>query len=147
MNDRRPISQFQRQWDRSEPKGWTVIGIRRPKEHESRRINQRVKRMIDQGFVEEVRSLLNEPKPMSRQARAAIGYAEMIDHLENKTTLDEAIEVIKINTRRLQSPADMVLKPRPYSLDRYGRTNLPKPSQQTLSLLKTAGRPSRMRAW
>jgi tRNA dimethylallyltransferase len=137
----RPISQFQRQWDRSEPKGWTVIGIRRPKEHESRRINQRVKRMIDQGFVEEVRSLLNEPKPMSRQARAAIGYAEMIDHLENKTTLDEAIEVIKINTRRLAKAQRTWFKTFAHirwidmDPDQSAQTLL----QQTLSLLKDSG--------
>ncbi len=97
----RPISDLQRQWDRSEPKGWTVIGIRRPKELESRRINLRVKRMIDQRFVEEVRSLLAEPKPMSKQARAAIGYAEMIEHLEGKMSLEDTVELIKINTRHL----------------------------------------------
>lgn len=97
----RPISALQKQWDQSEPDGWTVIGIRRPKELESQRINLRVKRMIDQGLVEEVRSLMAEPKPMSKQARAAIGYAEMIDHLEGKMTLEDAVELIKINTRRL----------------------------------------------
>lgn len=97
----RPISSFQRQWTRREPEGWTVIGLRRPKELESRRINQRVKKMIEEGFLEEVRGLLNEPRPMSPQARAAIGYAEMIEHLEGKRPLEETIEQIKINTRRL----------------------------------------------
>ncbi|MEJ5259936.1 MAG: tRNA (adenosine(37)-N6)-dimethylallyltransferase MiaA [Anaerohalosphaeraceae bacterium] len=97
----RPISSFQRQWTRREPEGWTVIGLRRPKELESRRINQRVKKMMDEGFLEEVRGLLNEPRPMSPQARAAIGYAEMIEHLEGKRPLEETVEQIKINTRRL----------------------------------------------
>jgi len=97
----RPISSFQRQWTRREPEGWTVIGLRRPKELENRRINQRVKKMMDEGFLEEVRGLLNEPRPMSPQARAAIGYAEMIEHLEGKRPLEDTIEQIKINTRRL----------------------------------------------
>ena len=57
--------------------------------------------MIDMGFVQEAQNLLNEPEPVSKQARAAIGYAEMFDHLEGKMTLDETIEKIKINTRKL----------------------------------------------
>ena len=57
--------------------------------------------MIEQGLVEEVENLLAEEKPLSKQARCAIGYAEIIDHLEGKTTLDEAVELIKIHTRRL----------------------------------------------
>jgi tRNA dimethylallyltransferase len=97
----KPISSFQNQWTRTQPQGWTVIGLRRPKEIESRRINQRVRKMMEQGFLEEVRALLKEPRPMSPQARAAIGYAEMIEHLEGKRSLDETIEQIKINTRRL----------------------------------------------
>ena len=97
----RPISALQAQWDQSLPKDWTIIGLRRPKETENHRINLRVKRMIEQGLREEVRSLLAEPKPLSQQARAAIGYAEIIDHLEGKTGFDEAVEQIKINTRHL----------------------------------------------
>lgn len=57
--------------------------------------------MIDQGLVQEVRSLLGEEKPLSQQARAAIGYAEMIEHFEGKISLDDAVEQIKINTRKL----------------------------------------------
>ena len=97
----KPISTFQQQWESPPSNDWSVIGLRRPKEIESRRINQRIKRMIDQGLLDEVKSLLAEPKPMSQQARAAIGYAEIIDHLEGKMTLDETVEQIKINTRHL----------------------------------------------
>jgi tRNA dimethylallyltransferase len=64
-------------------------------------MNARVKRMIEQGLVEEVRSLLAEEKPLSRQARCAIGYAEIIEHLEGRMSLEDAIEEIKKNTRRL----------------------------------------------
>jgi tRNA dimethylallyltransferase len=64
-------------------------------------MNARVKRMVEQGLVEEVRSLLAEDRPLSQQARCAIGYAEMIEHLEGRRGLEEAIEEIKKNTRRL----------------------------------------------
>jgi len=98
----RPISTFQKQFEAERPlKDWTIIGLRRERPVESRRINARVKRMIDEGLVDEVKSLLAEEKPLSQQARCAIGYAEIIGHLEGLTSLDEAVELIKKNTRRL----------------------------------------------
>jgi tRNA dimethylallyltransferase len=57
--------------------------------------------MIEAGFVNEVKRLLAEEKPLSKQAECAIGYAEIIEHLNGKTTLEEAIEQIKKNTRQL----------------------------------------------
>ena len=98
----RPISSFQKQFEADQPlQDWTIIGLRRERPVESRRINARVKRMIDEGLVDEVKSLLAEEKPLSQQARCAIGYAEIIGHLEGLTSLDEAVELIKKNTRRL----------------------------------------------
>lgn len=78
-----------------------MIGLRREKTMESQRINARVKKMIEQGLVDEVKSLLAEEKPLSQQARCAIGYAEIIDHLAGRTSLEDAVELIKKNTRRL----------------------------------------------
>ncbi len=98
----KPISSLQRQFDAGQPRhDWTIIGVRREKAVESRRINARVKKMIDLGMVEEVRSLLAEEKPLSKQARCAIGYAEIIDYLEGRMSLEDAVELIKKNTRRL----------------------------------------------
>ncbi|MBL7107121.1 MAG: tRNA (adenosine(37)-N6)-dimethylallyltransferase MiaA [Phycisphaerae bacterium] len=97
----KPISYFQKQFDQPPRTDWTVIGLRRPKEVESHRINMRVKMMIESGLVDEVGALLAEEKPLSKQAAYAIGYAEIIDHLKNKTSLGDAIEKIKVNTRKL----------------------------------------------
>jgi len=98
----KPISSFQRQWSANETgHNWTIIGLRREKAEESRRINARVKKMIEACLVDEVQSLLAEDKPLSKQARCAIGYAEIIDYLAGVITLEEAIELIKKNTRRL----------------------------------------------
>ena len=80
---------------------WTIIGLRRDKTDASSRINRRVKKMIETGLVDEVKSLLDEEKPMSKQARCAIGYAEIIKHLSGQTSLENAIESMKINSRRL----------------------------------------------
>jgi len=111
-----PISTFQKQWtesqtmdegrgmrdeERATKNDWTIIGLRREKTEENRRINARVKKMIADGLVDEVKSLLAEEKPLSKQASCAIGYAEIIEHLSGRKTLEEATELIKKNTRRL----------------------------------------------
>jgi len=96
-----PISELQQQWDRERLKYDCVfIGLRRTREDQSQRTNERVRWMIADGLVEEVRSLLAEPKPLSTAAKQALGYAEIIQHLEGKISLPEAVELIKINTRR-----------------------------------------------
>ena len=97
----KPISSFQKQWEDAQPTSdWLVIGLRREKEIESQRMNLRIKRMMEAGLVDEVAALLAEEKPLSPQAAAAIGYAEMIAHLNGEMNLDETVERIKINTRR-----------------------------------------------
>jgi tRNA dimethylallyltransferase len=98
----KPISSFQNQFNAEEPlRKWTILGLRREKAEENQRINGRVKRMISAGLVDEVKSLLGEEKPLGRQARCAIGYAEIINYLSGRTTLEDAVELIKKNTRRL----------------------------------------------
>jgi len=98
----KPISAQQRQWDALDvAPDWTIIGLRREKAEENKRINVRTKKMIEAGLVDEVKSLLSEEKPLSKQARSAIGYAEIIDHLAGRMSLEDAIELIKKKTRRL----------------------------------------------
>jgi len=97
----KPISSFQNQFSAEKPlDNWKIIGLRRQKDQESRRMNLRVKKMVEMGLLEEVENLLAEDNPLSKQAAAAIGYAEIIDHLKGEFSFDEAIEKIKINTRK-----------------------------------------------
>ncbi len=56
--------------------------------------------MFGNGLVDEVRSLLDNPEGLSRQARQALGYKEVIQYLEDGLTLDDAKEMVKLNTRR-----------------------------------------------
>jgi tRNA dimethylallyltransferase len=96
------ISSFQQQWTNLTPKqDWTIIGLRRQKADAGSRINKRVKKMITDGLIDEVKALLAEEKPLSKQARSAIGYAEIIDYLKGLQNLDKAVEFIKKNTRQL----------------------------------------------
>lgn len=62
-----------------------------------KRINERVDQMIELGLVEEVKSLY--PDQIASQAKAAIGYKEIISYLNNEITLDAAISLIKQHTR------------------------------------------------
>ena len=97
-----PISDLQKQWDSGKRRYDCVfVGIHRETEDLHRRINLRAKRMMQAGLVDEVARLLEEPSGLADQAAQAVGYAEIIQHLEGKCTLNEAFERIKINTRRL----------------------------------------------
>lgn len=96
-----PITQLQRQWDAEKPTRpeAVLVGLDWPIELINTRINQRVKNMIEQGLVEEARALF-DADAFGPQSREAIGYKQLIVHFEGRCTLDEAIERIKIDTRR-----------------------------------------------
>ncbi len=98
----KPISALQEQWDRQRTRfDCVLLGLRRNREDLNHRINERVRRMMADGLVDEVRSLLAEPRPLSTAARQALGYADILDHLQGGSTLTQTVERIKINSRRL----------------------------------------------
>lgn len=97
----KPISTLQAQWDRGRTRyDHVLIGLNRERADQNHRTNERVRRMMEAGLVDEVKSLLVEPRPLSSVARKALGYAEIIRHLEGSIPLADAIEMIKINTRQ-----------------------------------------------
>ena len=61
-------------------------------------INKRVDIMFEEGLLDEVKGLLNKYE-LSRTAKAAISYKEVIDYLDNKCSLEECKELIKKRTR------------------------------------------------
>ncbi len=76
-----------------------LVGLELPVEVQNRRINDRVRQMIADGLIDEVRGL-HAAGRLGRQAIEALGYRQLVDHFEGRLTLDEAIEQIKIRTRR-----------------------------------------------
>ncbi|MCK6484945.1 MAG: tRNA (adenosine(37)-N6)-dimethylallyltransferase MiaA [Phycisphaerae bacterium] len=96
----RPISELQREWSGPSRYAYRCVGLRRTAADLSRRINARVRAMAEAGLVDEVRALWSDLRGLSDQARQALGYAEIIEHLEGRATLDGALEQIKIDTRR-----------------------------------------------
>ena len=78
--------------------GVVQVGIRWQRDALARRITQRVDEMIAGGLVDEVRALVSGEVPMSHTAAQALGYKEMIGHLEGTTTLVEARDEVVLRT-------------------------------------------------
>ncbi len=73
------------------------IGLSLPKDQLIGRIDKRVDQMIASGLVNEVKGLWNHK---ALNALKTVGYKEINNYLEGNCTLEEAIEMIKKNTRR-----------------------------------------------
>ena len=65
-----------------------------------RRIDKRVDIMIEEGLLSEVESLYRRGLISSGTASAAIGYKEIIEYLDGRCSLEEAVELLKLNSRR-----------------------------------------------
>ncbi len=96
-----PITTLQTQWDQERTKHrCRFIGLRRSLEDQNHRTNRRVKRLIEMGWVDEVKRLLADDRGWSTSARQALGYPELVEHVGGKLSLEDAVEKIKISTRR-----------------------------------------------
>lgn len=73
------------------------IQIDRPREELYERINRRVDLMMESGLLEEVKSLYPFRK---LTALKTVGYRELFAYLDGEISLDEAVDLIKRNTRR-----------------------------------------------
>ena len=73
------------------------IGLNCEREKLFERINLRVDKMINEGLLDEVKELY---KHKNLNSLNTVGYKEIFDFLDNKTTFEQAIENIKTNTRR-----------------------------------------------
>lgn len=77
-----------------------IIVLNRDREHLYRRINKRVDIMISQGLEDEVKNLLNMGYSSDLVSMQGIGYKEIIKYLNDEYTYEEAIEIIKRDSRR-----------------------------------------------
>ena len=76
-----------------------LAGLTRDRAELYERINRRVDILIEKGLVEEVSSLMQMGLGYDDISMKGIGYKEIIGSLEGKYTIEEAIELIKKNTR------------------------------------------------
>ena len=88
---------FRTQQKKERPFRIVKIGLNREREELYNRINRRVDQMMNDGLLEEVKSLVNK---RDTNALNTVGYKELFDYLDGRWPLDEAVERIKVNTRR-----------------------------------------------
>jgi tRNA dimethylallyltransferase len=76
-----------------------LIGLTRPREELYARVDARIERMFDEGFVEEVKRLLGKGYTQSLPTLSAIGYREVIQYLNGEITLEDAKVQMRKKTR------------------------------------------------
>jgi len=94
----RPFSSFGPGVSAFPPTDAVQIGIRWPRVALTARIEQRVRLMIERGLVDEVARIARDG--LSPTARQALGYKELLDHLEGQATLDDSVAAISMRTRQ-----------------------------------------------
>ena len=92
----KPYSSFRTQQAKERPFRIIKIGLTRDRQELFERINNRVDNMINEGFIEEARSVYHL---RHLNALNTVGYKELFLHFDGKYTLEEAVEKIKRNTR------------------------------------------------
>ena len=93
----RTYTSFRTQQKKERPFRIVKIGLNRDREELYNRINQRVDQMMEDGLLDEVKSLISK---RNTNALNTVGYKELFDYLDGRWSLDEAVERIKGNTRR-----------------------------------------------
>jgi tRNA dimethylallyltransferase len=97
----RPFSSYRTGWDDHEAVyDLRAAGLTQPLEELSERIDARVDTLIARGWVEEVKALKEAGVTLSATSLQALGYAQILDHLNGRLTLDQAIEETKLRTRQ-----------------------------------------------
>ncbi|MFK7773055.1 MAG: tRNA (adenosine(37)-N6)-dimethylallyltransferase MiaA [Saprospiraceae bacterium] len=93
----KPFSSFQNQ--KKKPRNFTPIYLNVVMDREQlyERINRRVDLMLEAGLLQEAKSLFPFKEKNSLQT---VGYQEFMTHFEGELTLEEAIELVKRNSRR-----------------------------------------------
>jgi len=92
----KPYSSFLTQPKRDRPFKILKIGFNRPREELYNLINQRVDKMIEEGLLGEAQGLLAY---RNHNALKTVGYREIFDYLDGKISLEQAVELIKRNSR------------------------------------------------
>lgn len=97
-----PISSFHtvEQPRKSVYKKMLMFGLILEREKLYKLIEQRVDRMIQAGLVEEVQGLLDRGFSPELSSMRGLGYKEIVEYLTGKSSLDQAVDTLKRNTRR-----------------------------------------------
>jgi len=95
----RPFSSFGPGLTAYPPTRFVLLGLPFEPEPVDRQIEDRFRRWMDQGLLDEVRALAARPGGLSRTARQALGYKELLAHLEDGVPLDDCVDEAIRRTR------------------------------------------------
>jgi tRNA dimethylallyltransferase len=96
----RPFSSYGPGLDVHPPNAFAMVGIRREIDDLRARIAARYDEQMAAGLLDEVRRLATDPRGLSRTARQALGYKELLEHLTGDASLDEALDLAIRRTGR-----------------------------------------------
>lgn len=96
----RPFSSFGPGLGTYPPTPFTLVALHRDQADLAARIEQRYAAQLDAGFLDEVRALRAHPRGLSRTAAQALGYKELLAHLDGTWSLDDAVDLAVRRTRR-----------------------------------------------
>lgn len=96
----KPYSSFLTHQDKTRDFNTITIGLNTDREILHQRINKRTDKMMESGLLEEAKTLYNLYQHQQYNALNTVGYKELFLHLAGTISLDEAIRLIKRNTRR-----------------------------------------------
>ena len=86
--------------ERSSPYDVSFFILNMPREQLYRRIERRADKMIEDGLVGEVQKLLDMGVSPDSVSMRGLGYKEIVPYIQGRTSLGEAVELLKRNTRR-----------------------------------------------
>ncbi|MGM0601685.1 MAG: tRNA (adenosine(37)-N6)-dimethylallyltransferase MiaA [Bacillota bacterium] len=91
---------YYKKMQKKKPPRYSAVkfAVKRDRKNLYKRINQRVDIMLDRGLIGEVENLLNK-YDLSKTAKQALGYKEIIEYLNKEISLEEAVNTIKKRTR------------------------------------------------
>ncbi|MGH9274392.1 MAG: tRNA (adenosine(37)-N6)-dimethylallyltransferase MiaA [Acidimicrobiales bacterium] len=96
----RPFSSYGPGVSSHPPTPFRMIGLARPAEELAARIEARYAAQVAAGFVDEVAALRRHPRGISRTAGQALGYKELLAHLDGELSLEAALDLAVRRTRR-----------------------------------------------
>lgn len=96
----RPLSEHLAEQTRESPFELCLIGLTMDRKILYKRIEDRIDAMLAEGLAEEVRELLDRGVPRETVSMQGLGYKEIAAYLFGETSYDEAVQLLKRNTRR-----------------------------------------------
>jgi tRNA dimethylallyltransferase len=93
----KPFSEQRADWKEISAR---IIGLEMERDALHERINQRVDEMFRLGLVAETRELLQRGLRENRTASQALGYKQVIEHLDGVRSLEDTVEMVRLRTRQ-----------------------------------------------